>query len=469
MYGGGAAARQRAAGYMGVVVWDVGDNIVIVGWRDWIFKAMLTSTMRVGFDVSDLRPERAGVYTYASQLLRTLGRMAEPPELMLLEGDGLGRRPVGTLIGDDDTPLERAPYIRMRALPALGAINGPWRRGYRGRRLAWSIDRRLLLPLWRQAYHSPRLTPWLIKGGTGGRLDVCHWSDSAFLRLPGVAHVMTVHDTIVLRRPEWQLPDSVYAHTHKLYAIARYATRIIADSEQTRRDVIALLGVAPERIDVIPLAAGPEFHPVTDPAEDRTVLARYGLRDSDYVLFVGTIEPRKNLVRLATAFKAAVDREPGLTTRLVLAGGRGWLTGPITEGLEALRLGERLVMPGRVPQEDLPALLREARAMAYVSLYEGFGLPPLEAMACGTPVVASAISSLPEVVGDAGLLVDPYDVGAIAAALERVLMDDALRAELAARGSARAATFSWHRTAELTVQTYRHAMAAHAPPCVSAM
>ncbi len=428
-------------------------------------KAVLnsTSTMRVGFDVSDLRPERAGVYTYASQLLRNLGRLADPLELILLEGDGLGRRPAPVLIGDDDTALARAPYVRMRALPVLGAIDGPWRRGYRGRRLAWAIDRRLLLPLWRRAYHSPRLAPWLMRGGTGGRLDVCHWSDSAFLRLPGVAHVMTVHDTIVLRQPEWQLPDSVYAHTHKLYAIARYATRIIADSEHTRRDVIALLGVAPERIDVVPLAAGPEFHPPTDPAEDQAALARYGLRDGDYVLFVGTIEPRKNLVRLATAFKAAVEREPRLTTRLVLAGGWGWLTGPIAEGLEALNLGARLVMPGRVPPEDLPALLRGARAMAYVSLYEGFGLPPLEAMACGTPVVASHNSSIPEVVGDAGLLVDPYDVGAIAAALGRLLTDDARRAEVAARGSARAATFAWHRTAALTVQTYRHALAAHAP------
>jgi glycosyltransferase involved in cell wall biosynthesis len=165
------------------------------------------------------------------------------------------------------------------------------------------------------------------------------------------------------------------------------------------------------------------------------------------------------LVRLATAFKAVIERAPTLTTCLVLAGKRGWLTDPIDQGLQALGLGDRLLMPGHVPLEDLPALLHGARTVAYVSLYEGFGLPPLEAMACGAAVIASNNSSIPEVVGDAGLLVDPYDVTEIATALERVLTDDGLRAELAARGLRRAAQFSWTKTAELTIQTYRRAAA----------
>lgn len=187
---------------------------------------------------------------------------------------------------------------------------------------------------------------------------------------------------------------------------------------------------------------------------------RYSLRQDDYIFYVGAIEPRKNLVRLATAFKAAVERSPELTTRLVLAGRRGWLTESIDAGLQDLGLGDRLLMPGHVPFEDLPALLHGARAVGYVSLYEGFGLPPLEAMACGTPVVASYNSSIPEVVGDAGLLVDPCNVNDIATALHRIMTDDALRADLAHKSLRRAQQFSWTKTAELTMGTYRRAIAA---------
>ena len=291
-------------------------------------------------------------------------------------------------------------------------------------------------------------------------LDVCHWPfEAVFVRLPNAAHIVTIHDVIVLRHPHWLTSTYVEEHTANLRTIAHYATRIIADSENTRRDIVALLGVPFERIDVVPLAAGPEFAPPSDHATYEDVLARYGLRDGDYVFSWGIISERKNYMRLAAAFKEIIARNPALTTRLVLAGGWGWMTEPIREGLAALDLGDRLVMPGRVPQDDLPALIHGARAVAYVSLYEGFGLPPLEAMASGAAVVASNNSSIPEVVGDAGLLVDPYKVADIAAALERVLTDDALRAELAARGLRRAADFSWTHTAELTMQTYRRAPA----------
>ncbi len=420
--------------------------------------------MRLGFDVSDFYPHKAGVYTYATQLARHLILLPAPPDLVLLEGAGVKRdvREVRAMV--DARRRDAAPilYMRARALPVLRFVEGPWQRRYRGRRLAWDIDRRVLLPLWRRAYQSPRMARRLMPAGAPARLDVCHWSDSAFLNLPGVAHVMTVHDTVVLRHPEWQPRDYVDYHTHKLRAAARYATRLIADSEHTRRDIVDLLGVDPARIDVIPLAAGPAFRSPAGPADlaaAQATLARHGLRPGGYVLAVGAIEPRKNLVRLAAAFKAAIERHPDLTTRLVLAGGRGWLTEPIDAGLATLGLGDRLVMPGRVPQEDLLALLHGARAVAYVSLYEGFGLPPIEAMACGTPVVASNTSSIPEVVGDAALLVDPYKVADIAAALERVLTDDALHAERAARGPRQAARFSWRTTAELTMQTYRRAIA----------
>jgi len=413
--------------------------------------------MNVGFEASDLDPHRGGLYIYASQLLLHLQQLDEPPTVILINGLGQSNPPALLEANGGALPAERV--IRARAWPLLHRIDGPWQRRYRSRHMAIDIDRYALDPLWRLADRVPALARWHLPRAITAQLDICHWPfEAVFLNIPHVAHVATMHDLIVLRHPDWLTPLYVQENTHNLRQIARYATRVIADSENTRRDAINLLGIPSERIDVVPLAAGPEFKPPADRARHMATLERYGLRDGDYVFSWGIISERKNYVRLATAFKAIIARNPTLTTQLVLAGGWGWMTEPIKEGLAALGLGERLVMPERIPQDDLPALIYGARAVAYVSLYEGFGLPPLEAMACGTPVVASNTTSIPEVVGDAGLLVDPYKVADIAAALERVLTDDALRAELAARGPRRAADFSWTHTAELTMQTYRRAL-----------
>lgn len=415
--------------------------------------------MRIGFDISDLCPERAGVYTYGLQLLRHLTELADPPALSLI--DAALRPHVQQPVDFGDGGASSVLPHRVRGL--VRSVRGPWRTPIVGR-LASGVDELILLPFWRRVDSTPfgpGVARWRLPLHATGSLDVCHWSDSAFLRVPGIAQVATVHDTIPLINSEWHQRTAVARHMQKFHQIARYASRLIADSNNTRCDIINLLGVAPERIDVVPLAAGPEFQPPA--SADRAVylhtLARYGLTEGEYLLSLGTIEPRKNVVRLAEGFKAALERAPALTTRLVLAGGKGWKTEPIERGLRELGLGDRLLMLGRAPQEDLPALLHGARAVGYVSLYEGFGLPPLEAMACGTPVIASNTSSIPEVVGDAGLLVDPYDVGAISTALGRAMADDALRAELAARSLRQAARFSWTRTAELTMDTYRRAAA----------
>jgi len=419
--------------------------------------------MHLGLDISLLNLEGAGLHTYTYQLLQHLAQLDESPALTFI--DGAGRSSRQQLFGINKGLLTDARYVRMRALPSIRSMRGPWRNRYIGF-LPSVIDECILLPSWQWAEGTiagPYMARWRLPYNVSVDLDVCHWPFDTLVRLPNVAHVVTIHDTIVLRNFQWHPYLYAWAHARKLRLMARCATRLIADSENTRCDMVNLLGVDSARIDVIPLAAGPEFHPPADVDRDTylATLARYGLREGDYIICVGTIEPRKNLVRLAAGFKAAVERRPELTTKLVLAGGKGWKMGPIERGLAEAGLGERLVLPGRASQEDLPALLHGARAVAYVSLYEGFGLPPLEAMACGTPVVASNNSSIPEVVGDAGLLVDPYDVEAIAAALGQVLTDDGLRAELAARGLRRAARFSWAKTAELTMQTYRRALADH--------
>jgi glycosyltransferase involved in cell wall biosynthesis len=215
-------------------------------------------------------------------------------------------------------------------------------------------------------------------------------------------------------------------------------------------DLIAHLGTPVEKVKVLYSGVDSRFDVEKEPGESEHLRARYGLTAGSYILSVGTIQPRKNYVRLIHAF--ARLQTHNLTNRqLVLAGGRGWLYEDIFA--EAERHGDRVRILGFVDEADLPALYRNAALFAFPSLYEGFGLPVLEAMACGTPVVCSNVSSLPEVAGDAALLVDPLDIASIAEAMARVLQDAGLRQDMVARGRSQAARFTWARAARHLLST----------------
>jgi len=264
--------------------------------------------------------------------------------------------------------------------------------------------------------------------------------------------VLTIHDLSFLRERSWYRSNRAAYYAHAVRRSARLAARVIADSHATASDVADLLGVPQDRIDVIPLGVGEAFHPAA--AEQQAgVRERYGLPER-FFLFVGTLEPRKNLVRLIDAYSRAA---PSCGEDLVIAGRDGWKVAPIRAAAAASAHAQRIHFPGFVADEDLPALLSAARAFVWPSLYEGFGLPPLEAMACGTPVVTSNTSSLPEVVGDAALQVDPDDVDTLADALLTAATDAAPRDDLIEKGRRRAAQFTWERTAQLTLDTYRAA------------
>lgn len=264
--------------------------------------------------------------------------------------------------------------------------------------------------------------------------------------------VMTVHDLAPLRRPEL-LPHarSRWYWGRWVLVTARRAAAVIVPSEATRRDLVAA-GVAPERVTVIPLA------PALDPAEapgaeaDRAVLERHAL-PRRYLLYVGTIDRRKDYGSLLGALRA-LDADLGLVVVGTLIAGRTDFERRVAQ--DGLR--ERVRILGYVPDAELGALYRGAEALVYPSFYEGFGLPVLEAMACGTPVVTYRATALPEVAGDASLLVDPpWSAERLATAIRRVLEDDALRETLRARGRARAAAFDWGRAARLTAQVYARA------------
>lgn len=219
----------------------------------------------------------------------------------------------------------------------------------------------------------------------------------------------------------------------------RVAKRILADSEATRKDLARHYAVDPAKVKVVyPGYDSQRFRPATAGEVLTRVCQRYGI-SGPYVLFLGTLQPRKNLVRLVEAFAQVETGE----ARLVIAGQRGWMAGELFRRVESLGLTGRVLFPGYVASEDVPALLAGATLFAFPSLYEGFGLPVLEAMACGTPVICSNAASLPEVAGDAALLVDPRDTAALTWALQRLLGDETLRRELSARGLERARRFSW--------------------------
>ncbi|MCU0723876.1 MAG: glycosyltransferase family 4 protein [Planctomycetes bacterium] len=267
--------------------------------------------------------------------------------------------------------------------------------------------------------------------------------------------VVTIHDLIYLMFPEDCPSRLAFVGVNRMIrAAVRRADRILAVSENTRADLERLLGVSPARVRVTPL--GPP-RPRGSPGDAAAVRARYGL-PGDFLLYTGNHSPHKNLKTLLEALALLVGE--GRDLRLVVTGPRDRHTPAVAERVKSLGLEPRVRFTGTVPDDDLFALYAEARALVFPSLYEGFGIPPLEGFACGVPVVASNAASIPEVVGDAALLADPRDAGAFRAAIARVLDEPALRADLVARGRRRLEAFSWERTARATVEAYREAAAA---------
>jgi glycosyltransferase involved in cell wall biosynthesis len=238
---------------------------------------------------------------------------------------------------------------------------------------------------------------------------------------------------------------------------ARKASQVVALSEHARSDILDTYGLKPEKVSVIPLAPPPHFGPVTDQGELQRVRQTYDI-DSDYILSVGSIQPRKNLSRLIAAYSSLRRARPeGKLPKLVLVGKCAWLYDELLRTIKELGVCNSVILTGYVPEADLPALYSGALCFVYPSYFEGFGLPPLEAMKCGAAVIVGNRTSLPEVVGDAGMLVDPFSVDDIALAIEKVISDSKLRSHLRVKGLERAQLFDWRETARRTLAVYEKA------------
>ena len=271
------------------------------------------------------------------------------------------------------------------------------------------------------------------------------------------AIVTTIHDLAFEHLPETFNRRSWMQLRLTVRRTARRAAQIITVSEYSRQDISHTYRIDPERITVTPEAAPAHFAPVTNAAELEKVRQNYGI-ERDYILSLSSIQPRKNLVRLIEAYsRLRQSRSEGKLPQLVLAGKRGWLDSETFKAAEQSGCGRDIVFTGYVGDEDLPALYSGALCFVYPSYFEGFGLPVLEAMQCGTAVIAGNRTSLPEIVGEAGLLFDPFDTNALVDALKRFMDDADYRATLSRAGLERSRQFCWQTTAALTLQAYQKA------------
>ena len=275
-------------------------------------------------------------------------------------------------------------------------------------------------------------------------------------RFRRVRTVFTLHDLIPLLLPQYHRPLNRIFFRQMFPRFLQRADAIIAVSENTKNDAISLLGINPESITVIPEGISPSFRTAANEKHLAAVRAAYGLPET-FILCVSTIEPRKNHTTLLRAFEMLHPLHPNVA--LVLAGNRGWLYHGFLDELQNSPVRHHVRLLGKVPETDLPALLSAATVFAFPSRYEGFGLPPLEAMACGTPVVCSNSSSLPEVVGDAVILCEPGNASAWEKEMTRLLRHKDMRQQLVARGRSRAATYTWDSAALATRSVYERVLA----------
>ncbi|MCC7367571.1 MAG: glycosyltransferase family 4 protein [Chloroflexi bacterium] len=339
-------------------------------------------------------------------------------------------------------------FLLMHATPNPGRA-AVYPAGQRISKRVLRVNERWMNILWHRL-QVPLPVDWLT-----GPVDIYHSPDFVMPPVRAAKSILTVHDLAFLLYPE--CADArlrAYLERTVPRSVQR-ADYVVADSENTRNDVICLLGMPAERVTVVPGGVDPSFQPVTDPARIAAFRQSIGLDESTpYILFVGVIEPRKNLVGLIEAFDLLKARRQ-LPHKLVVVGRRGWLSDGTMQRADRSPYRNDIVFPGFIPDGELATLYSAAESFAFPSHYEGFGLPVLEAMACGTPVVASRASSLPEVVGDAGMQVDPDDTERLASALELLALNPEMRADFSARGLERAATFTWEAAADVMIDVYR--------------
>lgn len=390
--------------------------------------------MKLLYDLNSLRPPRSGVGYYTQHLLEGLFERDDIEEIGGWVGSNYydRRGVVGLLLGEQSLQAGaqfsegwKASVLRAaRSLPGV----------YQGR------------TVWRRIKSASLRTECARQGFI--------YHETNFVASPYAGpNVVTIHDLSHHHFPEFHPQPAVDYLNRNLPDTLKQVQKVIAVSEYTRRDAIEVYGLPEEKVVAIPLGVEPCFRPL-HAEELKSVLMTLGLRERGFILSVCTLQPRKNLARLVAAF-AKLPADMRKAFPLVLIGAEGWMNSGLMRDIERLAHAKQIVLPGYVARESLLKLYSSAAVFAYPSLFEGFGLPVAEAMASGVAVLTSNVTSLPEVTAGAALEVDPYSIDDIAAGLERLLNDEALRDALIAKGLARASELTWDATVHRTFDVYR--------------
>ncbi|RMH01953.1 MAG: glycosyltransferase family 1 protein [Chloroflexi bacterium] len=375
---------------------------------------------RVGIDVTAALTQGGGIGRYTRELVRAVTAVDQTHEYHFFSA-----RPPATLPVSD--PLPSGEHVHHHPAP---------------------LDEHWLYRLWYRL-RLPIPVQWFT-----GSLDLFHSPD--FVLPPVAGHIptlLTVHDLSFVHYPD-TFPENLVAYLNRVVPWSvRRATHVLADSQATKTDLETIWGVPAEKITVLYCGVNEHFRPVTDGKRITAVLRKYQLDNIPYILTVGTVQPRKNYQMLIRAFAPIATQFPH---HLVIAGGRGWLYDDMLAEVQRLNLTDRVHFIGFVDDDDLPALYSAATLFVFPSLYEGFGLPLLEAMACGTPVVTSNASSLPEVVGETAVLLPPHTPEPWTNTLHQLLTDSNARSHLQAQGFQQVQKFSWETAAHQLIQIYKH-------------
>lgn len=375
--------------------------------------------MKVLIDCTQVTRKKAGVGVYAENMVRELTRLDSGIEWFLLVQDD-----------DSDFDFSQCSNVTLIRVDSRTFRKLPFR----------FLLEQLFIPFLALRYG----------------IDVVHSLHYSFPLLPMSAKkVVTIHDMTMFLMPDMHLPSKVRYFQFFTGAAARRADALSFVSHSSQEDFLKFFPHPAPSCHIVPLGKGPQFRPDLDPQRIEEVVRKYGITQP-YILFIGTIEPRKNLVRLTEAFSTLAQAHPSHV--LVIAGMKGWMFKRLFNLVRTLNLENKVIFTGFVLETEKPYLIRGAEVFAYPSLYEGFGIPVLEALACGTPTLTSNISSIPEITGDAALLIDPSSMQDIAAGLKLLLGDASLRYKLSAKSISQAARFSWSHTAADTLSVYRRAL-----------
>jgi glycosyltransferase involved in cell wall biosynthesis len=365
------------------------------------------------------------------------------------QGGGIGRlvRDLVTALSQYDTETAYRLFVSGAAksdLPPTPGANFQWK--------PTRISPKWLARIWQRARIPLPVETFV------GKVDLYHATDFVLPHtLSATRKVVTVHDMSFVRVPDAASPRlKVYLDVVMPRSVQK-ADHVIADSQATKDDLINLYSTSSDKITVLLSGINSRYKSINDVNCLMTMRSKYNIPQTPYLFTVGTVQPRKNYSRVIRALK--ILRERGYDLCFVIAGGKGWLEGEMYQTIRATGMADYVHLIGFVDEEDLPALYSDAVCVVFPSLYEGFGFPVLEGMACGTPIVTSNVSSLPEVAGDAALLVDPLDVEAITHAIQRILDDSELRQTLIQRGFEQIKHFTWEKSAQNLVQIYKNVLA----------